>query len=345
MSFERIVHTETDRRFYASYLKEFLPEHIFDAHMHLWELRHRSGSKYIRRGEDWAEQVEQAYPMPMLREDYDRLFPDQTLRGLIFGWVGASINVEANNRYVGELVRENPGWYGLAVICPEWDRETTLRQIEGNGLRGMKPYITFAAPEIATPDITIYDILTPEQWELADARGYVCTLHLPRPGRLHDPKNVEQLLEIDRKYPNARVIVAHIGRCYSNEDMGDAFEQLKDTKNLCFDFSGNTNALVIRRALEIFGHQRMLYGSDLPLTHIHMKRVYQNGHYLNLIRGDERPQINHAAYMQPMPDAKNYTYYLYESIHAFQEAAEALGLNRAQVEDVMCRNALRLLEQ
>ena len=189
MSFERIVHTETDRRFYASYLKEFLPEHIFDAHMHLWELRHRSGSKYIRRGEDWAEQVEQAYPMPMLREDYDRLFPDQTLRGLIFGWVGASINVEANNRYVGELVRENPGWYGLAVICPEWDRETTLRQIEGNGLRGMKPYITFAAPEIATPDITIYDILTPEQWELADARGYVCTLHLPRPGRLHDPKN------------------------------------------------------------------------------------------------------------------------------------------------------------
>ena len=48
-------------------------------------------------------------------------------------------------------------------------------------------------------------------------------LHISRPARLKDPVNLAQLLEIEEKYPNVKLIVAHIGRAYTPEDIGDAY--------------------------------------------------------------------------------------------------------------------------
>ena len=344
-SYTRIVPRPVDIAFFRDYLDSFLPAQLFDSHVHVWESIHRQPGCYLQRGEDWAERIERENTFEALCSDYERLLPDRNVRGLLFGWVGADINVAENNRYIGEIIHDHPGWYGLAVSCPNWNARETVDQVEGNGLRGLKPYITFAASTIPTPEITIYDILSREQLTVADEREYVCVIHLPRPGRLPDSENLRQLLEIECDFPNARIIVAHIGRCYSTQDLRDAFERLKATKNMCFDFSGNTNAEVIRRALETFGPERILFGSDLPLTHIHMKRVYNEvGHYINLIDPSERPQINEAAYTQPMPDADIYTFYLYESLYAFREAAQALKLSPAEISHVLHDNALRLLE-
>ena len=57
-------------------------------------------------------------------------------------------------------------------------------------------------------------------------------LHIPRPGRMKDPVNIGQILEIKREFPNVRLIVAHIGRAYTKDDLGDAFEQLKEAPDL-----------------------------------------------------------------------------------------------------------------
>lgn len=345
MLYTKIVPSLADRIFYEEKLREFLPDKIFDAHIHTWKLDQIRDPRFLQRGEDWAELIEEENPFERLQEDHSQMFPDAEVTGLLFGWISTKSDVEAHNRYVGEIVKEHPGWYGLAVTYPHWTAEQTKQQIEDNGLSGMKPYITFVDSNIETADITIYDMLTKEQLKLADENGYVCTIHLPRPGRMADPENIAQLIEIDETYPNARIIVAHMGRCYSNEDMGDAFEKLKDTKNLCFDFSGNTNADVIKKGLETFGAERILFGSDLPLSHIHLKRIYENGHYVNLINGEERPQINAASYMRPMPDADQYTFYLYESIDAFRRAAAELDLTKDQVKAIMYGNAKRLLQR
>ena len=345
MIYTRIIPSQADRIFYEEKLKDFLPEKIFDTHIHTWKLDQIKEPRFRQRGEDWAELIEEENPFERLQEDYSRMVPDTEVTGLLFGWISAKSDVEAHNRYVGQIVKAHPGWHGLAVTYPHWTAAQTKAQIEENGLCGMKPYITFVDSNIETANITIYDMLTKEQLELADQSRYICTIHLPRPGRMADPENIAQLLEIDEKYPNARIIVAHMGRCYSNEDMGDAFEKLRETKNLCFDFSGNTNSNVIKKGLETFGVKRILFGSDLPLSHIHLKRIYENGHYVNLINGNERPQINTAAYMRPMLDAEQYTFFLYESIGAFRQAAIEQGLSRAQVQDVMYGNAKRLMQR
>jgi len=345
MLFSEIKPDAVDRKHFEKELNPFLPDTIFDAHVHLWKKEHRGHAVYMSRGEDWPEKIEVENTAEDFEHDYEKLFPGKRLEVLVFGWVGADVDIDANNAYIGEVVKVRPGWHGLAVTKPCWNREKTQQIIEDNGLDGMKPYITFADKHIPTGDITIFDILTREQLQLTNDQSYVCTLHLPRAKRLPDPKNIEQLLEIDRDYPDARVIVAHIGRCYSNEDLGDAMEKLGNTKHLCYDFSGNTNGYVIRRAIETFGPDRILYGSDLPISHIHMKRIYENGHYVNLIRPNERPQINDAPYMRPMQDADQYTFYQYETALAFREAALALGLSRHEIENVMFGNARRLLKR
>ena len=102
---------------------------------------------------------------------------------------------------------------------------------------------------------------------------------------------------------------------------------------------------MIKKGLETFGVKRILFGSDLPLSHIHLKRIYENGHYINLINGEERPQINTAAYMRPMPDADQFAFFLYESIEAFRQAATELRLSKNEVQDIMYGNAKRLVQR
>ena len=344
MEYSRIVPTEADKDYYENFFAGFLPAEMCDVHVHTWRKdQFYAEPQFPQRGEDWADLIEQENSTESLKTDYSEMFPDINIHSLLFGWVGTKSNLTENNRYIGEYVRSNPGNFGLAVTRPDWDTEETVRQIEENGLVGMKPYITFVNPAIPTAEITIFDMLSEKQLKLADDRGYVCMLHLPRPGRMADPVNLEQLLTIDDKYPNAKVIVAHLGRCYSDEDLGNAFEILARTKNLCFDFSGNTNENNIRKSIETFGPERVMFGSDLPLTHIHLKRIYENGHYINLINAKERPQINNASYMRTMPEADGYAFFLYEVLGAFRKASDQLGLNRTEINNVLCGNAKRLL--
>ena len=61
-------------------------------------------------------------------------------------------------------------------------------------------------------------------------------LNEPFEGGRHQ-KRVDMIMEIEEKYPNVKLIVAHIGRAYIPSDSGDAFKRLASTQNMLFDFS------------------------------------------------------------------------------------------------------------
>ena len=167
-------------------------------------------------------------------------------------------------------------------------------------------------------------------------------LHIARPQRLKDPLNIAQLMEIEEKYPNVKLVVAHIGRAYSPEDIGDAFETLKHTKNMMFDFTANTLSLAMEKCIEAVGVDRLMFGSDLPITKMRMYRITKGGKYYNVIPRGLYGDVSGDSHMIES-DEKNISNFMYEELLAFKECSETLGLSKNDVEKILCLNGASLL--
>jgi predicted TIM-barrel fold metal-dependent hydrolase len=172
-------------------------------------------------------------------------------------------------------------------------------------------------------------------------------LHIPRSARLRDPVNLADMLEIERRYPNARVIIAHVGRAYCPEDVGDAFAVLAQTQRLLFDISANTNAAVFEQLIRTVGPRRILFGSDLPITRMRMRRICENGNYVNLVPKGLYGDVSDDKHMREVEgeQAEALSFFLYEEIDAFRRAAQATALTPRDIEDVFYGNAMRLIDR
>jgi predicted TIM-barrel fold metal-dependent hydrolase len=232
------------------------------------------------------------------------------------------------------------------MIQPHWSGLELEKKIQSGGFLGVKPYLSFAPADIPAEDIRIYDFLPPHQLEVVNRHGWIVMLHIPRPGRLRDPANLAQLLEIERRYPNIKLIVAHVGRAYCPEDTGEAFQTLSPTRRMCFDISANTNAEVFRRLLNAVGPQRVLFGSDMPIARMRMRRICEGGGYVNLVPRGLYGDVSADPHMREVdaPEAQKLSFLLYEEIGAFRRASETAGLKADQIEDVFFNNARRLLD-
>ena len=166
-------------------------------------------------------------------------------------------------------------------------------------------------------------------------------LHIPRSLRLRDPVNLAQMLEINERYPKARVIIAHIGRAYCKEDFGNAFEVLRDAKNLYYDFTANTLDLAMEKVIKMAGTKRVMFGSDMPITKMRMYRVTENGKYVNVVPRGMYGDVSGDPNMRET-DETDITTFMYEELRAFKRCAETLKLSRGDIEDILCRNGAEL---
>ncbi len=232
------------------------------------------------------------------------------------------------------------------VTNPEWTAAELEQRVLSGGFLGLKPYLNWAPLHIPSQEIQIYDFLPPAHLEVADRHGWIVILHIPRPARLKDPLNLQQMLEIEQRYPNIQLVIAHIGRAYCPEDIGDAFEVLQASRSMLFDFSANTSAVVIEGALRAFGARRVLFGSDLPIVRMRMRRICENGSYINLVPPGLYGDISDDPHMRNVSPAEGeqLSFFLYEMLLAFRRAAEAVGLSPADVADVLCNNGARLID-
>jgi len=212
------------------------------------------------------------------------------------------------------------------------------------GFRGIKVYLTFAPKHIPADDIRIFDFLPREQLEVCDQLGMAVMLHIARPRRLRDPMNIKDLLEIERNYRNLRLIVAHVGRAYCRGDVGEALDLLSGTENMLFDISANTNEWVFGRLIMAVGPSRILYGSDLPITRMRMRRVERDGRYVNLVPRGLYGDVSGDPNMSELdpPESDPLSFFLYEEIEAFRRAATDAGLGRDEVARVFRANGEEL---
>lgn len=330
--------TEYDRQVYETELRPFLPEEFIDFHVHINKKSFKSQGSH-NGGSSWTDLVADEMTAENLLEGFTKMFPANKVTPLVFG--GCLCNIHEVNDYVRDTSRVYgyPTLYRTSYDMPQDELE---ERVKAGGFLGLKPYLSNCPPYLPPKEVRIYDFLPPEHLEAANKNGWIVMLHIPRDGRLKDPVNLAQLLEIEEKYPDIKLIVAHIGRAYSKEDIGNAFDLLKHTKHMYFDFTANLCDDAIAACIEAVGTERLIFGSDLPISIMRMYRIVENGVYYNVVPRGMYGCVSGQPHMRET-DEQHLTLMIYEQLRALKRTAQALKLTDHDVENIMCGNAKRLL--
>lgn len=328
-------------------LDAFLPPHLIDVHTHVYRAADQPKSQGSGRERlvTWPARVATENPVKDLIETYRLLFPGRRVTPMMFGMVlSHNSNAARDAAYVASCARAH-GFPALIFAMPTWTATDFEQRIIKGGFLGVKCYLSLAPPYIPTSEIRIFDFLPHYQLEVLNRHGWIAMLHIPRDARLKDPVNLAQMLEIESRYPNLKLIIAHVGRAYCPEDVGAAFKVLKATKRMFFDFSANTNAGVFRQLIETVGPKRILFGSDLPITRMRMRRICEKGNYVNLVPRGLYGDVSGDSHMRAVgkTEAARMTFFLYEEIAAFRRAAADTGLTPRDIRLVFHDNAAAMI--
>ena len=336
-------YTDVDRAFWAEHLEAWLPERLIDAHVHVSRSadRKRRLSDAERR-RFWVSEAADDMDAPTADRSIATCYPGRSVSIVAMGHPELSFDIEAANEYVAaECVSR--GWHGLALLRPEWTADQAAAELAKPGVIGFKPYYSMLPsdkdPRDGLIESSIFDFLPHHILELLDDRRAWLTLHPPKKDRLPHPDNIREIKEIRRRYPNIVLVVAHLGRCYTEPHAAEGLPAFADDPGLYFDNSAVLNPAVHRIALQRLGPDRILYGTDNPVFYMRGRRQWKGREYINRTsypfhfnKEREAPEIE-----------AHYTLYMYEALLAFKNACEEQGIRREQIEAVFYGNAARLI--
>ena len=337
---------EADKKFYSERLRDFLPKKIIDMHAHVWldsMVTHTDDE--LARVASWPSKVAKDNSIEDLLETYKLIFPDKSVSPMIFANPIHKNSLDKMNAYTAQCA-EKYSLPSLVVTRPDWDAEKFENIVKQGGFLGVKVYLTLSTDSIPTNEIRIFDYLPHHQLDVINRHNWIVMLHIPRDKRLRDPLNLAQMIEIEKKYPNIKLIIAHVGRAYCPEDVGGAFEVLAETKTIMFDISANTCTEAFEKLIRAVGPKRILFGSDLPIARMRMRRICEEGRYVNLVPKGLYGDVTGDKNMREIADkeAEKLTFFMYEEIEAFRRAAKKNGLTRENLDDVFYNNAHQLIK-
>ena len=334
-----------DREVYEKELKDFLPQKILDVHTHVY-LKEFFPPKPLAPGEvkptvTWPSLVAADDSIEDLQETYRLMLPGRTSPPSCSPTPAAASRPTttwptppagpASRRCISAR-RRNPR--------KRWAADPQGRLPRDQGISESFPQVY---PEA---EIRIFDFFPKAQLKKMDEMGAIVMLHIPRNGRLKDPVNLAQIMEIKQEFLNIRLIIAHIGRAYTKEDVGNAFENARPGARIsCDDFCANCCEYAITEVIRHAGVKHVMYGTDMPILHAHPP--HRGKRHLHQPRspglyGDPK-QDKHLREVSA-EEAEKITFFLYEELLAFKRAAKTLGLSRQDIEDIMYNNAHDLIE-
>ncbi|MCS6817731.1 MAG: amidohydrolase [Blastocatellia bacterium] len=320
---------DEDRELFARELETFIPPRLFDAHAHLYEVRHFSGHIPPLCAEG-PERVGMEIYQALMTE----MFPQRRIEGLFFGFPNASLDLMAANDFVVREARRRPHSRAQMLIRPDMDPELIRETVRREGFVGLKCYHVYAA-ERPTFEATIPSYLPEEHVRIAHEERLTITLHIVRSRALADPANQEAIRQYAKRYPDARFILAHAGRGFNPHHTVMGIEALRGLGNLWFDTSAVTECGAFEAILRIFGVDRLLYGSDFPVSHMRGRCVAVGDSFLWLSAHDLSRRTEYADIRPVLVGI--------ESLRVLKLAALNLRLSDSQIEALFFGNAVELL--
>jgi hypothetical protein len=337
-------YTDVDRAFWAEHLEGWLPERIIDAHTHVTNVAFRTEAMTEeRRKQFWVAEASQPIDAEQAARCMDIAFPGREVRCVAVGPPSLAYDLEASNEYLRTESLKR-GWWALPVCPPALSAEQVAAELAKPGVLGIKPYYTLISHDRLTRDkhidADILDYLPPHVLAVLNERRAWVTLHVPKAERLPHPDNIRRIREIRERYPDVVLVIAHFGRCYTEPHAREGLPPLADDEGLYFDNSAVLNPAVHRLALELFGPERVLYGTDNPVFYMRGRRQWRGRQYIN--------RTNYPFHFNKEREAPEveatYTLYTYEALKAIKDACEDLQIDSEGVEAMFHGNAQRLID-
>ena len=337
---------EIDKKIWEEELKDFLPDKIIDIHTHVYDreiIKAGTPAGLPKPKRTWVSVVMSENKIEHLAQTYKLMFPGKEVTPLMF--VTGKYGVKENNAYLSEAAKEY-GWPALYYSHPSQSADELEEEIRKGGFVGVKCYLNRAPSYLPADEIRILDFFPKHQLARLNDMGAICMCHIPRSKRLRDKVNVAQILEIRKEFPKLRFIVAHIGRAYTKEDVGDAFDMLTTEPETMYDFSANCCDYAIREVIKRCGPKHLMFGTDMPVLRMRTHRIEENGTYVNLVPPGLYPNPDSDPHLREVSEeeGEKITFFAYEELLSLKRVAEELNLSREDIEDIMYNNAKRLID-
>jgi len=321
--------TDVDRELFDRELESFVPPTIFDAHAHWYRADHFPPDEMpglVRSGPPVAGSAE-------FDKSIEPLIPGRRTEGLFFPFPHARVDVDAENEFLHQQLQLRPGSRGQMLITPSQDPEFIRETIRRCGFVGLKCYHVYS-PRRPTYESLIEEYLPEAQVQVAHEEGLSITLHMVRARALADVANQQTIRCYCERYPNMRLILAHAARGFNPHHTILGIDSLRGLKNVWFDTSAVTDSGAVEAIIHTLGHERVLYGSDFPVSHLRGRCVALGDSFFWI--SSTNTDLS-AAYAQ-----LDLSLVGHESLRMLKIAAMSTRLTDGQVEDIFYRNGAAL---
>jgi len=332
---EAEYYERVDMKVYREEIAPILPQQILDIHAHIWPSLVATYNKYPAVA--GYKGVPEHYSFADLEQSAKMLFPDRIYHAVCFGAPFAEAVDAGINEALSRGAKQWPRRYALLVATPRESAEELRRALLQGRFYGFKVAVNLAPHAYATD--RIMDVFSAAQRRVADELGLMVMLHIPRARRLADRQNIADLQRLSEECPNAKIILAHLGRSYCSWVIRDSIHELKDLGNIYWDVSYVQNAMVYEILFENVDSRRVLFGTDQPLADIRGHRVCVNKQWVDVTRD----HYSWAAFRREGLEVEA-TFVAYEIIRALREGAERAGLGRQQLRAIFFDNGMRLIK-
>ena len=323
---------ERNLKIFKEELDDFLPSKILDFHVHVFP------KDTIPPGHEEfscaGHRITQ-YSFEELKKDFADFYPNRDCYAVCFGFPDKNYDTYNNNEYIAKYC-DHKQFFPSRLLRPQDDPEVVTKEIKEKGFLGFKPYLNYVNKKVE--DVEINDMLPRRLMEIANKFSLIITLHIPRKGRLADPVNKRQIVELAKNYPKAKIVLAHIGRAYFLKNIVGHLDKIKSFPNVYYDLAMLNNWEVLEYLFDNVESYKILYATDTPIALAPGKSVEINDQY---------------TYVTPVPwklsisdDHKKliFTSFLYEELRAIKKAVKRLNLSKSFVEDIFYNNGMKLLK-
>ena len=327
--------TDLDRRIWEEELADFLPQRIFDVHLHCFN----EAFCLSKPGDDPPEhKMTDACPLPLigwteLTRIYEMVFPGRTVDCLMFGWVFRRVDFDGHNAFTAAQVAGQSPSAGLMLVHPDFSVEKVAADLDKYGFVGLKPYRWYANDVV---NCRITDMLPEALIELANDGELIVMMHIGGQLGIAEEQNVLDLLDLAERYPKIRWDLAHMARSSIAWPLERSIERIKDVPNFWYDFSSVTYSDVLTLGFRHLPLDRIMFGSDFPCDLVRGTMV-SFGLGWEQLTEDDIARLN-PSHCDPRP-----TYTAYETIRAARRAIRFEGFGPQEINDIFYNNAFKFV--